>query len=332
MSLLSFVKGIRDRMVSTDQLHVILGNESLDLDSAVCSIVYAHSQQSSKPPTSSSLPPPIPVLNVERKDLSLKTEVLFCLRVVGIDPSFLICKDEFNFENKTELITLVDHHVLCRDLGFLKDKIHKIFDHRPLVKEKIPQDVELKHSLVGSCSSLITSTVLNANYRDPIGLKLLYDAILTDTMNLSKETNVTTPLDVEAVERIETTLCLSPESRSTEFESIMKAKRDIGSFTTHQLLRRDLKMILNGDGDKKVSLSSIFLSLSALRETRSNNFFVDLKSFLEENKLEFSVVTGLYFPKDVMTRELIIYAKSPGVIMDLKDLLNVLLPLELECD
>ncbi|XP_071746953.1 exopolyphosphatase PRUNE1-like [Lepeophtheirus salmonis] len=214
MSLLSFVKGIRDRMVSTDQLHVILGNESLDLDSAVCSIVYAHSQQSSKPPTSSSLPPPIPVLNVERKDLSLKTEVLFCLRVVGIDPSFLICKDEFNFENKTELITLVDHHVLCRDL-------------------------ELKHSLVGSCSSLITSTVLNANYRDPIGLKLLYDAILTDTMNLSKETNVTTPLDVEAVERIETTLCLSPESRSTEFESIMMAKSDIGSFTTHQLIQMD---------------------------------------------------------------------------------------------
>ena len=67
----------------------------------------------------------VPVLNVAREELPLKTEVVHCLKKkLGLEMSDLICRDELSFANFNNLeIVLVDHHVLTgTDIQF-SDKV-----------------------------------------------------------------------------------------------------------------------------------------------------------------------------------------------------------------
>lgn len=68
-----------------------MGNESCDLDSAVSSITLAYHYNNIKHPATRKYPI-LPVLNIPRSELPLKTEVVYFLKRNNVDIKNLICK------------------------------------------------------------------------------------------------------------------------------------------------------------------------------------------------------------------------------------------------
>lgn len=71
----------------------MIGNESCDLDSAVCAIslayFYSKTKFSHNPDQNVNI---LPVMNIERDNLPLKTEVTYFLHKNKIDVENLICR------------------------------------------------------------------------------------------------------------------------------------------------------------------------------------------------------------------------------------------------
>lgn len=77
-----------------------MGNESCDMDSAISSLVYAyflhwmnqHELPISSSTTKSNSKAFIPIINVKRNDLPIKTEVVYFLKENSISLENLICR------------------------------------------------------------------------------------------------------------------------------------------------------------------------------------------------------------------------------------------------
>jgi len=95
---------------SKSGLIIVMGNEACDLDSAVSALVYAHFL-SHQNPTKIVLP----MLNILREELPLKTEVIHCISTkLGLGISNILCRDDLPLESlggEFQLV-LVDHHAL----------------------------------------------------------------------------------------------------------------------------------------------------------------------------------------------------------------------------
>lgn len=109
----TLVKDLKKRPVL-----VVIGNESVDLDSAVSAICLAYHLHRVK--TSSHVISVarqsdqlvvIPAINATRVDLPIKTEVTHWLKKNQIDIENLICRDDIILEQDVESFVLVDHHV-----------------------------------------------------------------------------------------------------------------------------------------------------------------------------------------------------------------------------
>lgn len=90
-----FVKEARKLINLKEPITVVIGNESCDLDSAVCavSLAYYYSKSSKTPEhtLANGKPNFLPVMNILRKNLPIKTEVTYFLQKNGIDVNDLVC-------------------------------------------------------------------------------------------------------------------------------------------------------------------------------------------------------------------------------------------------
>lgn len=90
----TYLKSIRHCLWQPKPLTIVIGNESCDLDSAVCAIALAYFYESTA--NSSQYMAErrihIPVLNITRENLPLKTEVIFYIKKLGIDIDDLLCR------------------------------------------------------------------------------------------------------------------------------------------------------------------------------------------------------------------------------------------------
>lgn len=88
-----FLKNTRKYLRMLKPLTIVIGNESGDLDSSVCAIALAYFYESTA--ISSHCMDKrrivIPVLNISRENISLKTEVTYFLQKNDIDIDDLIC-------------------------------------------------------------------------------------------------------------------------------------------------------------------------------------------------------------------------------------------------
>lgn len=73
-------------------LTIVIGNESCDLDSAVCAIALAYFYESNSINLQCSPRSVIPVMNISRENFPLKTEVIYFMNKHGIDIDDLICR------------------------------------------------------------------------------------------------------------------------------------------------------------------------------------------------------------------------------------------------
>ncbi|XP_047522745.1 exopolyphosphatase PRUNE1 isoform X2 [Pieris napi] len=239
-------------------LTIVLGNESCDLDSAVSSLVYAtflhwqHQKMKCKVCTRNKRDEStykddifVSLLDVDRQDLPLKTEVAFCFKGHGLRENFLLFRDDIDLKNLVEEgkinIVLVDHHVLSKKYEFLSPYVTEIIDHRPIDRNNwsYKDDVRSTIEIVGSCCTLVTQRIQDLSALMNRGV------ILLDTVNFSKEVNKATPHDKDKVEFLENILKPSDcmEERKLKVQRLVEARSDVELLNAAQLLRKDVKIL-----------------------------------------------------------------------------------------
>jgi len=263
---------------------VVLGNESCDLDSAICSLVLAHhlSLKSTA----------IPVLNIPKEDVALRTEVKFCLKEQLIS---MPTRDDVNLSAFQNLqLILVDHHVLQKqDQPTILPKVVQIIDHRQQSSlAQFPPNCQVKFELVGSCATLIAEKLLKEDYTDEFGLDLLRSTILTDTCNLSPAAKKATQLDISILELIEKILPKPQLARKDVFDNISQAKRSIDGFTVDQLFRKDLKIVPFSDEIQAAVPSTLLLSGHIFELHKGQNFEKIFDNFCQRYECQLLIVIG----------------------------------------
>ncbi|EFX74001.1 hypothetical protein DAPPUDRAFT_215335, partial [Daphnia pulex] len=227
---------------SLDSVCIILGNESCDLDSAVCTLIFAYFLEQQKKFASVHLP----VLNVAKKEFILKTEVVYFLKRFNISSELLIFRDEICFkslqENRKLKLVLVDHNILPNSDSFLDLSIVQIVDHH---KQEHPfsENIDMLIETVGSCSTLISSLIFESapEILDAISASLLLGAIVVDVANFSLSAKRATAKDEEIFNKL---LKLVPNiSKDILYRELQCAKEDVSNLTFEQLCQKDRKII-----------------------------------------------------------------------------------------
>ncbi|CAH0602455.1 unnamed protein product [Chrysodeixis includens] len=258
-------------------LTIVIGNESCDLDSAVSSIVYAcfldwqYNLIKCKVCTNIYRDESVvvkddifvPVLNVDRQDFELKTEVAYLLREKGINESHLVFRDDHDLpkllSKPKSKVVLVDHHVLAKKDQYLAPYVTEIIDHRPLDQTGWHYKDDTRSTIwpVGSCTTLIAQrikdlcTLLAKNVdffnAHPWCNEMIHATIILDTVNFSKEVDKATPLDEEMILFLESLLKPADYKalRKKVLASLVAARSDVSRLSAAQLLRKDVKTVNN---------------------------------------------------------------------------------------
>ncbi|XP_001355224.2 exopolyphosphatase PRUNE1 [Drosophila pseudoobscura] len=227
------------------KLHIVIGNESCDLDSAVSALTLAfiYSERSQEHDY-------VPVLNIPRRDYRLKTEVGHMLSKCGIAEAMLLFRDDLpNKFAKDVNVVLVDHHV-----SELAPHVVEILDHRPIDGANpkymlLPQNcVRSIETDIGSCATIVGQRYLAVEQpRSPIVAQLLHATIVLDTVNFSATAKRFSPSDLVMVEQMERELSEGGQSdvgrRSELFNELVAARADISNLTLTEVLRKDMKII-----------------------------------------------------------------------------------------
>ncbi|XP_022253896.1 exopolyphosphatase PRUNE1-like isoform X2 [Limulus polyphemus] len=294
------------------EVHVVLGNESADLDSAVATLVTALFLYQGRSGLNHVV---LPVLNVLRKDFNLRTEVNYFLKDANISPDLLIFKDEIDLEklkkdNKLFLI-LVDHNVLSLEQQLLEDSVVRVIDHHKPESKDRGERCDTTIEMVGSCCTLVAEKLFNTNpdIIDKQVAMLLYGTILLDTVCLSQEAKRLTSKDVEMVTKLETVL--EDVKRVEIFEALQKAKFDVSGLTVNEMLRKDLKVI-EGNGFR-IAISSIPGPLEDLEVKPKVRDY--LEEFLTQNNYHGLVILAVSFDNKTgkVQRQTAVYSTNPVI-------------------
>jgi len=296
-----WVKSLRSLLakqaLKNEAVTVVLGNEACDLDSGVCALTLAYHLHIQEPST-----PTFPVLNIQAKDYTLKTELVHCLEKINIREEDLIFRDTINLQEQGNLkLILVDHNILSAQDSELEGRVVEVLDHHVLERQQSSQ-TRMTVEMVGSCSSLVAEKIFSESpsYKEECSLRLLMGAIILDTVNLKPKAKKVTPKDIASVERIES--ALGAVDRSSLFDELWAAKGRFQHFTPNQLLRRDLKCVTSNK--TRVGLSSVpllvenFVKMEGVRDA--------VLEFGRDEALDVVLVLGYSVNQDEVTRDLLI--------------------------
>ncbi|XP_037279179.2 uncharacterized protein LOC119172245 isoform X2 [Rhipicephalus microplus] len=242
-----------EKLDAFTKVHVVLGNEACDLDSAVASIVTAYLLHELQPVATLLV---LPVLNIARKDVKLRTEITYFFEHVDIPLDSLVCRDEIDLKklhSQSKLsLTLVDHNLLPKEDADLQPAVQEIIDHHRLeTSHRCDKTVEM----VGSCCTLVAEKVFHSkpDLLAPQVALLLYGTILLDTVCLSESARKTTVKDLEMVSKLQ---ALLPDLGKEEvFKPLCRAKSNVQGLTLDELLRKDLKAVCSSS--KRIAISSV---------------------------------------------------------------------------
>ncbi|KAK4565922.1 Exopolyphosphatase [Recurvomyces mirabilis] len=330
----------------TGSASIVIGNESADLDSIACALVYGYIQ-SSRPEARRKNELVIPVVNIPAADLPLRPELTALLRHADVKPEDLVTLDDLKplpLPLDHTKWTLVDHNAMTGALAEHYSKsITGVIDHHDDEKT-IPTAADPRIiQKCGSCSSLVTnylrttwedlssssSTVGAANAQSSDGLtddfaytsgwdaqvaKLALGSILIDTFNLTDESKVTES-DRKAVRYLEAKINASMKfgkdyDRQKFFEEINAAKADLEGLSVEDVLRKDYKQWQ--EGDLTLGISSIVKPFEWLQQKAGNEKFSQiLEGFAKDRGLDlFAVMTAYTAESGKFARQLILLVTS----------------------
>ncbi|XP_067839207.1 exopolyphosphatase PRUNE1-like isoform X2 [Heptranchias perlo] len=244
------------------RVHAVLGDRACDLDSAVSALAYAYFLYKTHPTDQLY----VPILNIQRSEFPLRTEVVFILQQLNISDASLIFRDEIdlhllNREGKLTL-TLVDHNMLTSDDKALETAVVKIIDHHEQERLHSAQ-CEVVLEPVGSCTTLIASEILQEapELLNQQLAHLFRGAIILDCVNMTPEAGRSTLKDEEMIAALEQRFPDLPAQQEV-FDVLQQAKFDVSGLNTEQILLKDLQEL--SEGDTKLAISTVYMTLEWL--------------------------------------------------------------------
>ncbi|KAG5681655.1 hypothetical protein PVAND_011069 [Polypedilum vanderplanki] len=295
----SYLKQVKSFVNKRTDILAVMGNESVDLDSAVSSISLAF--HLNKFGMSSRVIPTdkrrksyqvLPIVNCKKEELPLKTEVTHWLKKHNVELGNLICKDEINIEKNVENFILVDHHV-----SPFHEKVISVLDHRPYDEKSIlDEECAVNIQEVASCATLIVEALKSDVGSDGLNsykeiLQLLYGAIVLDSINFSREADKVRDLDFEMAELIERKLNMDDimTTRKSLFDELVEARADVSALDSLQILSKDLKIIANKNSSVRIAIPGVLV----FAYTEMPNAAENLQIFAERENIDVVVLMGM---------------------------------------
>lgn len=270
-------------------VHVVLGNESADVDSIAAPIARAKSL-SLKSTSPNEIY--IPVINIPREQLRLRRDVLYLFSILSIKAKNLVFVDEIPllqlWSHGRLRLHLVDHNELTDHQSYMKNSVISLVDHH--ADEKIDYPLCSKKNKiitrVGSVSSLIAKNLLETtdNQLHKSWAQFLLAAVLLDTRNLKNPVK-TTEFDLEAANKL--SLILPKFNQKKFYKKLLEARSDVRGFTTEELLLKDMKSYFHG------GLSYVISSLPTKCHyswNRDSGFLKSFRNFRKKNGVFVSTI------------------------------------------
>uniref|UniRef100_A0A3B3BN39 Prune exopolyphosphatase n=1 Tax=Oryzias melastigma TaxID=30732 RepID=A0A3B3BN39_ORYME len=238
--------------------HVVLGNEACDVDSMVSALAFSYFLFK----TAHGDTVPLPLLNIRRSELVLRSDNVFLLRQVGLSPELLLFRDQVDLRALRRAgrlrLTLVDHNVLPSSDCDLEDAVVEVIDHHHQERESNPT-CPVTVETVGSCATLVTERILQKapEILDQQLAQLLYGAMVLDCVNMDPAAGKVTPKDSQYAEALERRFPTLPP-RGALFQSLQNAKFDVSDLNTEQMLLKDMKAV---SGSLNVAISVLYITL-----------------------------------------------------------------------
>ncbi|KAF7563352.1 hypothetical protein G7046_g760 [Stylonectria norvegica] len=300
----------------TGPLTFVVGNESADIDSLCSAVLLAYFRTNSPPHALH-----IPLSNLPRSDLGLRTEMTALLRHAGLSLSDLITLSELpELKPEDTRWLLVDHNCLTGQLKKFEGQVIGCIDHHD-EESVVSQDVKLRVvEPCGSCMSLVveeTGAAWEALAGQEIEggdvvaedeklAKIGLAAILQDTINLTAKAKVREK-DIEAVSFLKGKI-QDPSFDSTAFhDEISAVKEDISTLNFRDIFRKDYKEWDNSG--LKLGISSVVQDFDYLisKAGGTQTFLDDLSSWVQERKLDVASVMTTSNPKGEFQRHLLVW-------------------------
>lgn len=311
----------------------VIGNQSADLDSITCALVYGY-LQSNKAEAIKADRFIVPVTNIPSSELKLRPELTALLKHADLKPSDLITLDdlgklhEFLPPDKTDW-TIVDHNVLLGELGdHYQDWVTGVIDHHD-DEGKVSKDAEPRViEKTGSCNSHVVNYCqevwesISGNGSKAVDAqlaKLALGSILIDTVNFKAEKKVTEH-DRKAVSYLEEKIKTSSDSfdRDTFFNEINDAKTDLDELTLEEILRKDYKQW--DEKELTLGISSAVRSVEYLiSKTDKNNFVPELLDFAKARNLDLYATMNAHNEKGSFQRQLVLIAVKEGKAVEVAE-------------
>lgn len=312
----------------------VIGNQSADLDSITCALVYGCLKSNTSQARNGDKYI-IPVTNIPSSELRLRPELTALLKHADLKPSDLVTLDDVGNlheslpPEKTDWV-LVDHNALLGELGeHYSERVVGVIDHHD-DEGKVPQNAEPRIiEKTGSCNSHVVNYCRDAwgsisSSEDETAkidaqlAKLALGAILIDTVNLEAEAKVTEH-DRKAVDYLKSKINLGSRNFDPDafFTEINNAKSNLDSLTLEEILRKDYKQW--DESSLKLGISSCVRSISYLQEKTpsSSSFLSSIQKYAQSEGVDLYAIMTAHNEGDSFTRQLLLLAVSEGKAVDI---------------
>jgi len=303
-------KNIRLPMDEMSEVHVVLGNESADMDSVVSAILRAYHLSLSSDNIY------LPYISISREELALRRDVLYLFDMLGIsadDVSFMDDELSLDVINKYKQLKLhlVDHNELNPDLAHLSDTVVDIIDHHADT-QRYPDLQQKIIETIGSCTTLVANELLKTRTLDELPAALaafMLAPVLMDTDNLTSKEK-TRPKDVELSQQL---IAKMGDKLPPDFYKILQEKKaDVSNFSNRMRLLKDFK---KSKSDEVVfGMSSLGASSGFWMENEAE-LLPDFEKLATEKDLDFLLLLMPYHDAGKHPqRKIVVYSRSPGIL------------------
>ncbi len=316
MYLKSFLSQAKLNLQNNNINHIVVGNESADLDSIISAQLLALAY------TKKGVDNVIPLININKQDYKLRTESYGLLKRYNIDENDLIfindIPEELISNPKDIKITVVDHNKLPDNLRNWDNSVVAIFDHHQDVNEYKNANPRI-FSTCGSCSTLIAQYILEnipQLFADNKDLAILnISPILVDTINLDPEQKRVTGLDIEISEKLKKYIDIDIQKL---YNDLQYMKSDVSALNTTDLLRKDYKQWTS-----KITygMSSVPIPIEEWLK-KDNNITLSTDKYIDDKGLELLIIMTAFVNNNGFNRELIVTGKNATQVNDICKFLN----------
>lgn len=311
-----------------------------DLDSLCSALVCAYLRTHAHTPRTLH----IPLSNLPRSDLALRTEMTAVLGQAGLEPSDLLTLSELPSQLRAEDTRwlLVDHNSLTGPLRKFSGQVIGCIDHHT-DEDAVPRDAEPRVvEPCGSCMSLIVDET-----RDLWGkladsgettvveqqslARLALAPILIDTINLTADHKVREK-DKTSVAFLEDKLVGTDYDRTAFFNKIDEVKSDISGLGFRDIFRKDYKEWT--EGKVKLGISSVVQDLDYLIDEKADGseekFLSKMDEWAKERELDVASVMTASNRDGEFRRYLFVWGRSSGGSEAVKQFVDLAGTLQLE--